>query len=45
MDGIRPGEGIDDIDVTLAQARGDLVSQTIEAVLRELGVDVAPPDA
>ena len=42
--GIGAGEGVDDVDVALAQARGDLLAQPLEALLGDLGVDVAPPD-
>ena len=42
--GIRSREGVDDVDVALAQTRGDLLAQVLEALLRDLGIDVAPPD-
>ena len=42
---IRAGEGVDDVDVALAQPQRHLVPQLVEAFFRDLGVDVAPPDA
>ena len=43
--GVRSRERVDDVDVALAQPRGDLVAQPLEALLGDLGVDVAPPDS
>ena len=39
------GERVHDVDVALAQPVRDLLAQPLEVVLRDVGVDVAPPDA
>ena len=41
---IGAGERVDDVEIALAEVRGDLLAQTLEPVLGELRVDVAPPD-
>ena len=38
------GERIDDVDVAVADVRDDLLAQTLEVLLRDLRVDLAPPD-
>ena len=38
------GERVDDVEVALAEVRGDLLAQPVELLLGDLGVDVAPPD-
>ena len=42
---IGAAERVDDVDVGLLEARDDLAAQAVEVLLRDLGVDVAPPDA
>ena len=42
--GVGAREGVDDVDVARAETLGDLVAQPLEGVLRDVGVDVAPPD-
>ena len=37
-------ERVDHVDVALAQARGDLLAEALVVLLRDLRVDVAPPD-
>jgi len=45
MRGIGAREGVDDVEGGLrAEMRGDLVAQVLVRVLRELLIDVAPPD-
>ena len=38
-------ERVDDVEVARREVRRDLLAQAVEALLRELLVDVAPPDA
>ncbi len=39
------GEGVEDIEIPVAaEVRCDLFTQPLEMLLRDLGVDVAPPD-
>ncbi len=42
---VRACESVDDVDVPLAESLGHLVAQALEVLLRDLGVDVPPPDA
>ncbi len=39
------GERVDDVDIAFAQPRRDLLAKSLEVILRDLRVDVAPPDA
>ena len=39
------GEGVDDVEVAVADVRHDLLAQSFEMLLRDLRVDLAPPDA
>ena len=38
------GERVDDVEVAVAEVRDDLLAQPLEVLLRDLRVDVAPPD-
>ena len=38
------GEGVDDVEVAVADVRDDLLAQPLEMLLRDLRVDLAPPD-
>ena len=44
MGRIGAGERVDHVDVSLAQARRDLLAELLEVLLGDLRVDVAPPD-
>ena len=44
MPGVGAGEGVHDVEVAAAEVRDGLLSQPVEMLLGDLGVDVAPPD-
>jgi len=38
------GEGVDDVEAAVADVRHDLLAQSFEVLLRDLRIDLAPPD-